>query len=96
MPARFRIKRQRPYNAADAYPWKLKDAMRPAFLGSYPSLERALDAIDARLSQETGIPRRAEIMAWMIERQRREPEGFSQPASWHEYRDHAREFGIEA
>lgn len=61
MSARFRIKRQRPYNAADAYPWKLRDAERPVFLGSYPSLERALRAADDRVRLERGMPPRLDV-----------------------------------
>lgn len=61
MPARFRIKRQRPYNAADARPWKMKDASRPAFLGQYATHALALAAVDRKLSEETGIPTRRSI-----------------------------------
>lgn len=61
MPARFRIKRQRPFNAADLYPWKLRDASRPAFLGQYASHALAIAAIDAKLSIESGIPTRRAI-----------------------------------
>lgn len=55
--ARFTIKRQRPYNAADRYPWKLKDAERPYYLGQFASLRLALAAIDARMKLEREVER---------------------------------------
>lgn len=68
--ARFKIKRQRPYNAADRYPWKMKDATRPAYLGQFPSLDAALESIDRTVRRELGFPDKldldpAEILAAM-------------------------------
>lgn len=53
--ARFRIKRQRPYNAADRHPWKMRDAARPHYLGQYASLELALAAVDNVIRREAGV-----------------------------------------
>lgn len=50
--ARFRIKRQRPYNAADRSPWKVKDAERPHYLGHYATFELALASCEAILHRE--------------------------------------------
>lgn len=57
---RFIIKRH-PLSLNTRAPWVMRDRSRPAFLGHYVSFERAIAAVDAKLSQEAGIPTRAEI-----------------------------------
>ncbi|UYL87167.1 hypothetical protein QEH40_gp46 [Microbacterium phage OscarSo] len=59
--ARFKIKRQRPYNAADRYPWKMKDATRPHYLGQFPTLELAIESIDRTMRRELGLPEKLEL-----------------------------------
>lgn len=58
---RFIIKRH-PLSLNTRAPWVMRDRSRPAFLGRYASFELAIAAVDAKLSQERGVPTRAEYV----------------------------------
>lgn len=58
---RFIIKRH-PLPLNTRSPWVLRDRSRPAYLGHFASFELAIAAVDAKLSQERGIPMRAEYV----------------------------------
>jgi hypothetical protein len=60
MPARFRVKIAR---HATEKPFKVRDRERPAFLGQYATLGRAMLAIDNVIRRERGMPERVPITA---------------------------------
>jgi hypothetical protein len=57
---RFVIKRH-PIALSTRSPWVMRDRQRPAFLGHYATHALAIAAVDAKLSEETGIPTRRAI-----------------------------------
>lgn len=58
--ARFKIKRH-PIGVNVRAPWVLRDRNRPAFVGQYPTLARAVTAADNIVRTELGMPQRLTI-----------------------------------
>ena len=50
--ARFTVTKRRPHCAVDPYPWTLRDAERPLFLGRYPSMQRAVASANRLVALE--------------------------------------------
>jgi hypothetical protein len=71
-------------------PFKLNDRTQPAFVRGYATLDAATRAMDNIVRRERGLAPRIE---WPNNDAR---EAMKMPASWHEYRDHAARYGIEA
>lgn len=57
---RFRVKRHKG-DDAPAKPWAVKDAARPAFIGSYATHELAMRAIDNVVRGEREMPPRLDV-----------------------------------
>lgn len=88
-PARIRIKRLGVDLSSD-WPWRLKDAERPHGFGHAKTVEAALALAERILTGQRAVVygEQGETLAYRVE-------PVAQPASWHEYRDHAREYGID-